>query len=99
MIVRTESTKATNVTQMLAADDEVYQMEKTWIAIEDNRTRVTHSHRGVDGEKVNLDQPFTNGLLYPGDPSGDAAEVINCRCTLGYNVQRDTNGRPVKKII
>jgi hypothetical protein len=28
--------------------------------------------------------PFTTGagvhLLYPGDPAGPAAEVINCRC-------------------
>lgn len=97
MIIRTESVRATNFTQWMAADDEVYQMEKTWIAIEDNRTRPTHSHKGVDGETKNLDKPFSNGLLYPGDPAGSAKEVINCRCTLGYRVKRDSNDRPVKK--
>jgi hypothetical protein len=98
LIIRTESVRATNLTQMMAADDEVYQMEKTWIAIEDKRTRVTHSHKGVDGQTQDLDQPFTNGLKFPGDPDAPIEEVANCRCTMGYKVKRDTNGRPVKKI-
>ena len=36
----------------------------------------------VDGEIRALDEKFSNGLMYPGDPSGSAAEVINCRCVL-----------------
>lgn len=97
MIIRTESVRATNFTQWMMADDEVYQMEKTWIAVEDRRTRVTHSHAGVDGETTDLKTPFTNGLLYPGDPAGIASEVINCRCTMSYRVKRDLNDRPLKK--
>jgi hypothetical protein len=36
----------------------------------------------VDGEIRELDKKFSNGLMFPSDPSGGAAEVINCRCAL-----------------
>lgn len=52
---------------------------KQWDAVLDGRTR--DSHRRVDGEIRELDEKFSNGLMFPGDPSGSAAEVINCRCT------------------
>lgn len=53
---------------------------KSWDASLDGRTRP--SHRMVDGEIRELDEPFSNGLQYPGDPSGTAKEVVNCRCAL-----------------
>ena len=53
---------------------------KQWDATLDGRTR--ESHQMVDGEIRELDKPFSNGLMYPGDPDGDAAEVVNCRCAL-----------------
>ena len=53
---------------------------KQWDATLDGRTRDSHSQ--VDGEIRELDKPFSNGLMFPGDPSGSAAEVINCRCAL-----------------
>ena len=52
---------------------------KQWDAALDGKTRP--SHRMVDGEIRELDEKFSNGLMYPGDPNGPAAEVINCRCT------------------
>ena len=52
---------------------------KQWDATLDGRTR--ESHRRVDGEIRELDEKFSNGLMFPGDPSGGAAEVVNCRCT------------------
>jgi len=97
LIVRTESARATNFTQMAAADEEDVEMEKQWIAIDDNRTRKSHSHAGVDGQRVNIDQPFSNGLMFPGDPNGPAKEVCNCRCTLGYFAKRDANGNLIPK--
>lgn len=97
LIVRTETVKATNITQLAAADNEDFEMEKQWIAIEDNRTRRSHSHAGVDGERVPLDEPYSNGLMFPGDPEGDASEVVNCRCTQGFFAARDLNGKLIPK--
>jgi hypothetical protein len=57
---------------------------KEWSARMVN-TRDSHGSKltgGVDGETVPSDQPFSNGLMYPGDPMGDASEVINCHCVL-----------------
>lgn len=53
---------------------------KCWDSTLDGATRP--SHQKVDGEIRELDEKFSNGLMFPGDPSGGAAEVINCRCAL-----------------
>lgn len=53
---------------------------KQWDATMDSSTR--ESHTQVDGEIRELDEKFSNGLMFPGDPSGGAAEVVNCRCAL-----------------
>ncbi len=53
---------------------------KQWDSTMDSATR--ESHVAVDGEIRELDKPFSNGLMFPGDPSGGAAEVVNCRCAL-----------------
>ena len=52
---------------------------KQWDASLDARTR--DSHAAIDGEIREIDDKFSNGLRFPGDPNGPAAEVINCRCT------------------
>lgn len=51
---------------------------KEWNAILDARTR--DSHAKVDGEIRELDEKFSNGLMWPGDKNGPPAETINCRC-------------------
>lgn len=53
---------------------------KIWVAVLDGATRA--SHAGIDGEEVPTDQTFSNGLMFPGDPSGPAREVVNCRCQM-----------------
>lgn len=53
---------------------------KQWDAALDGRTR--DSHRRVDGEIRELDEKFSNNMMYPSDPAGGAAEVVNCRCAL-----------------
>lgn len=53
---------------------------KQWDSTLDGRTRPTHVD--LDGQIKELDEPFTNGLMYAGDPSGSAGEVINCRCVI-----------------
>ena len=55
-------------------------LERTWLATNDSRTR--HSHAVLDGETRPIDTPFSNGLMYPGDPNGRPEEVWNCRCTV-----------------
>ena len=55
-------------------------MKKTWLATDDERTR--ESHMLMDGETVDIDEEFSNGLMYPADPDGDPSEVYNCRCTM-----------------
>lgn len=55
-------------------------LKKRWIATADEFTR--ESHLEMDGEEVDLDETFSNGLMYPGDPDGDPGEVYNCRCSM-----------------
>lgn len=62
-----------------AAKNKGADVLKQWDAALDGRTR--DSHRRVDGEIRELDEKFSNGLMFPGDPNGGAAEVVNCRCT------------------
>lgn len=53
---------------------------KQWDSTLDGKTRP--SHKKVDGELRELDQTFSNGLMFPGDPKGGASEVVRCRCAL-----------------
>lgn len=62
------------------AKDKGADVVKQWDAAMDARTR--DSHASVDGEIRELDKHFSNGLMFPGDPSGGAGEVVNCRCAL-----------------
>ena len=62
------------------AKDRGADVVKQWDSTLDAKTR--ESHVQVDGEYKELDEKFSNGLMFPGDPSGGAAEVVNCRCAL-----------------
>lgn len=82
-IARTEGHRI----QVQSGNDALYKAKekgadvvKQWDATLDKQTRRSHQH--VDGEVRELDEPFSNGLMYPGDPSGGASEVVNCRCAL-----------------
>ncbi len=70
------------------------ELQKQWMATLDSRTR--DSHRELDGEEGGIDGRFSNGLSYPGDPTGPASEVWNCRCTMvaalpGHDLLWDRN--------
>jgi hypothetical protein len=45
----------------------------------------TTRHAGMNGETVGMGENFSNGLAWPGDPSGGAAEVANCGCSVIFN--------------
>lgn len=82
-ITRTEGHRIQTTAAMDAlenAKEKGADVVKQWDSTLDKRTRESHQH--VDGEIRELDEPFSNGLMYPGDPDGAAAEVINCRCAL-----------------
>lgn len=82
-ITRTEAhriqVKATSDAQHKAKEKGA-DVVKQWDSTLDSRTR--ESHVAMDGEIAELDDTFSNGLEYPGDPKGSAEEVINCRCAL-----------------
>lgn len=42
------------------------------------------SHKAQDGDVVDLDDVFSNGLRWPGDSAGETKEVARCNCTLDY---------------
>lgn len=57
-------------------------MKQTWIATLDNRTR--DAHRELDGQTVEVEEPFeVDGyeIRYPGDPDAPGYLIWNCRCT------------------
>lgn len=96
MIARTETIGASNGGAFAAAirraqDEGELFPEKVWIATLDRRTRP--AHQVADAQRVALLDPFQvggAGLQFPGDPSGPAAQVINCRCSTLYVVAGET---------
>jgi len=87
-VARTETLAAVNAGVYRSAQLDAEQRGdpapfKQWIATADPRTRDTH--READKQRTLLTEPFRVGgaqLLFPGDPTGPANEVINCRCSL-----------------
>jgi hypothetical protein len=106
MIARTETGKAANYGSMIGTAATGLVTMKEWIATKDARTRRvppdSFDHYNMDGIKVAYDEKFNvktkNGgfeqMLHPCDPSGSAGDVINCRCTLGYEAVRGEDGKP-----
>jgi SPP1 gp7 family putative phage head morphogenesis protein len=66
------------------AEEDGIILEEKWVATKDGRTR--HSHAMLNGETKKTKETFSNGLEYPGDPSGRPEEVYNCRCTMTAKV-------------
>ncbi len=79
-LARTEIIKCHN----MAKQDEITNNElidyTQWISTDDERTR--ESHVELNGMIIRVGDVFPNGCQYPGDPNGDAEEVVNCRCTI-----------------
>lgn len=70
-------------------------VRKKWIAIFDNRTR--DSHALLHNEVVDMDEEFSNGLMFPAQPDGDPAEVYNCRCNMVITHDPKRGGMSKKK--
>lgn len=52
---------------------------KKWIVTSGNPRS---SHIRMNGETVPIDEPFSNRMDWPGDPTGGAENVANCRCRV-----------------
>lgn len=83
--IRTKVNGAENASRLAAMPKDGL---KVWNTVKDDRVR--DSHAGMDGEAVPVDEPFSNGLMYPGDPSGPPSETYNCRCWITWS---DGSGR------
>ena len=88
-IARTESHRAAMAATENAARELPADYVKVWVASKGPDTR--GAHQRADGQAVELNDRFTvdgEKLRYPGDPSGSAANVINCRCVAVYEPRR-----------
>lgn len=56
---------------------------KTWIVTSSNPRA---AHAAMAGETVGIDDNFSNGMAWPGDPVGGADEVAGCQCDLEINI-------------
>jgi HK97 family phage portal protein len=95
VIARTEVVGASNWAAMQAAQQSGLTLNKVWLATGDARTRPAHAD--ADGQEVGIEEPFEVGgeaLAYPGDPSGSAGNIVDCRCTV-YFTQVQSNGQEV----
>lgn len=98
-IARTETTSASNFASFKTAEQSDLVLQKQWISVIDNRTRL--DHRLEDNQLTDLEQPFimSSGavLQYPGDTGAPPKEVINCRCTMAFIPKRDAQGNLILK--
>ena len=84
-IVRTEAhriAQASSYDAQKVAVSKGAKVVKQWMSTLDGKTR--HSHRRLDGQIREVDEPFELGgkkAMYPGD-FGDPAEDCNCRCQV-----------------
>lgn len=78
-VARTESASAYGVANDAAIKQAGFT-HKRWLSAEDEFVRP--SHAALDGTIIGVDETFDNGCKFPGDPDGEAKEVINCRCCL-----------------
>ena len=74
-----------------------------WITADDDRVRGNKEkdladHVKLHGEITRLGDKFSNGLFYPGEPSGPIEEWINCRCVEApYNMPYGYTAPPMEQ--
>ena len=85
-IARTMTTAAENKGRQdsfVKATNDGVILKRRWVATHDERTRAWHSD--LDGVEVDVNEPWENDygeIMFPGDPTADAANVYNCRCSI-----------------
>lgn len=88
---RTMTTAAENKGKQdsyIKATEDGVILKRIWVATNDERTRAWHSD--LDGQEVDVDEPWENEygeIMEPGDPNADPANVYNCRCAMRVDVK------------
>lgn len=97
-IARTESLTAVSVGQDQAVRTGLVtgaisnELLKRWLYRHDGRTRDVHISTGENNGWIPIDRPFSTPLgplMFPRDPAGTAANIINCRCRVQYSLPED----------
>ena len=92
LISQTEMITASNQATMEGARSTGYGFKKYWSTSGLDNVRDSHlecEQFSIDNGGLAEDEIFPNGLLYPGDPAGEADEVCNCHCTLLTEIDKD----------
>lgn len=89
-VAQTERTRVQGQARFEAIRDEnrkrvgMKRYRKQWVARGDGKTRDTHAE--LSGAVEYADRYFVSSsgakLMYPGDPTAPAGEIINCRCYI-----------------
>jgi len=90
VISRTEVHNSSNYAILETAKETGVVTGKEWVSGTDDRVRDGEfDHLDANGQTALLNEPFIvsgEELMYPGDPSGSAGNVINCRCAQVFLV-------------
>ena len=82
-IARTQTAGAVNTGRHEGYRDTGVEL-KSWLTSGDANVRQSHRNAGIQyAAGIALDVAYEVGgdrLMFPGDPSGSAAQIINCRC-------------------
>lgn len=89
VIARTETINASNKGSLMGAEATGLSLKKEWIASLDGRERIAHAEAAerYQRDPIDLKADFIvdgEALQYPGDPSGSAGNIIQCRCTQAF---------------
>jgi SPP1 gp7 family putative phage head morphogenesis protein len=82
MIARTETGIVTGQSQNQAYEENGVEFTE-WVTANDEHVRDSHQEQGQEGDSIQrLGEKFQpTDLSFPGDPTGEPKEIINCRCT------------------
>lgn len=89
-IVQTEVMSASNFATLQAGTHSGLNMRKVWLTAPFGIAKTERHNEyqpGLGQQRPERGQPFNVGgvmMQYPGDPSGGASQIINCRCCLSW---------------
>jgi hypothetical protein len=103
-ISRTEITQIANASSLDAYKQSNVVSKKVWLTSRDKKVRPASKfdkgdHKILEGQERELDEAFSNGLMYPGEQGMKAEENINCRCTMLSKIKENAKGSKVSKVL